>query len=150
MPQSLSNVIIHLVFSTKDRAPLIDAAIEPRLHAYLATAIRDTKSECYRVGGVLDHVHFAIRLARTVSQSELVELIKRTSSKWIKTHGPQYQNFHWQKGFGCFSISHSHLDPLIAYVSNQPAHHRKLTFQDEFRKLCVKNGVEIDEKYVWE
>ena len=150
MPQSLSNVIVHLVFSTKDRVPIIDAEIESKLHAYLASVIRDTKSECYRIGGMPDHIHCAIRLSRTASQSELVELLKRSSSKWIKTQGSNYQNFSWQRGYGCFSISRTHLDKLISYISNQAHHHRQTSFQDEYRSLCQKNGVDFDESYVWD
>ena len=88
MPQSLNQVIIHIVFSTKDREPWLDPAIRPRMHAYLATVCRDCKCEAYRVGGVADHVHIAARLGRTISQSELLEKIKKTSSAWIKTQGP--------------------------------------------------------------
>lgn len=95
MPQSLSNVLIHLVFSTKDRALLIDAGIRDRFHAYLATLVRDTGSECYKVGGMPDHVHLAIRLARPVSQSELVEKVKKNSSVWIKKQGSGYSKFSW-------------------------------------------------------
>jgi putative transposase len=91
MPQSLSNVIVHLVFSTKDRVAFLDRTIRDSFHAYLASVVRDTGSECYRVGGVSDHVHLAIRLARPVSQSELVEKIKTTSSKWIKTQRSVFQ-----------------------------------------------------------
>ena len=150
MPQSLSHVIIHLVFSTKNRAPLIGPEIESKLHAYLASVIRDTQSECYRIGGMPDHVHCAIRLARTVSQSELVELLKRSSSKWMKTQGSNYKSFSWQRGYGCFSISRTHLDKLITYISNQAEHHRHVSFQDEYRSLCKKNGVDFDENYVWD
>src|SRR6267378_2435441 len=90
MPQSLSQVIIHIVFSTKDRHPWLDPAIRPRTHAYLATVCRDCGCEAYRVGGAADHVHIAARLARTISQSELLEKIKKTSSAWIKTQGPEF------------------------------------------------------------
>lgn len=135
MPQSLSNVIVQIVFSTKDRQLFIDDRIAESLHAYLARIARDTKSECYRVGGVEDDVHLAIRLARTISQSELVEKLKSNSSKWIKGRGPSYSFFSWQRGYGCFSISRAHLDPLIAYISDQKEHHRTLDFKDEFHRV---------------
>ena len=150
MPQSLSNVIVHLVFSTKDREPFIDCEIRDSFHAYLATVVRDTGSECYRVGGIPDHVHLAIRLARPVSQSDLVEKLKTTSSKWIKTKGPQYSNFSWQRGYGIFSISRGHLEGLVSYIGNQEEHHRKVSFQDEFRELLRKNQTDFDEQYVWD
>ncbi len=150
MPQSLSNVLCHIVFSTKDRAPFITSEIAPKLHAYLAAAIRGSKSECYRVGGVADHVHLAVRLARTISQSDLLESVKKESSKWMKTQGEQFSSFSWQRGFGCFSVSPTQNSLLLKYISNQEEHHKTETFQDEYRKLCKKNGVEFDERYVWD
>src|SRR5258707_13582133 len=110
MPQSLSQVIIHIVFSTKDRNPLLDPGIRPRMPAYLATVCRDCACEAYRVGGAADHVHIAARLARTISQAELLEKIKKSSSAWIKTQGPAYALFFWQRGYGDFSIGYSQLD----------------------------------------
>ena len=150
MPQSLSQVLIHIVFSTKDRQPWLDPTIRPRMHAYLATVCRDCKCEAYRVGGVADHVHIAARLGRTISQSELVEKIKKTSSAWIKTQGPQYQSFFWQSGYGDFPIGYSQLDDLMQYIHKQEAHHRTRTFQEEYRELLGKYNVEFDERYVWD
>ena len=150
MPQSLSQVIIHIVFSTKDRQPWLDSAIRPRVHAYLATVCRDCKCEAYRVGGIADHVHIAAKLARTISPADLLEKIKKTSSAWIKTQGQQYQAFFWQNGYGSFSIGQSQLDDLIRYVDNQEAHHRTKTFQEEYRELLRKYNVEFDERYVWD
>src|SRR5947207_13816634 len=112
MPQSLSQVVIHIVFSTKGRHPWLDAAIRPRMHGYLATVCRDCGCEAYRVGGVADHVHIAARLARTISQSEKHEKIKKTSSAWIKTQGPEYRAYCWQPGYGGFSIAYTQLDDL--------------------------------------
>ena len=113
MPQSLSQVILHIVFSTKDRRPWLEPAIRPRMHAYLAIVCRDCACEAYRVGGVADHVHIAARLARTISQSELLEKIKKTSSAWIKTQGRDYASFFWQAGYGAFSIGYSQLEDLV-------------------------------------
>src|SRR5437588_6691069 len=104
MPQSLSKVIVHIVFSTKDRQPCLDVAIRPRIHAYLATVSRDHGCEAYRVGGTADHVHLAVRLSRTISQADLAENIKKTSSAWIKQQGDDYRAFFWQRGYGAFSI----------------------------------------------
>ena len=150
MPQSLSQVIIHIVFSTKDRQPWLDPVIRPRMHAYLATVCRDCKCEAYRVGGVADHVHIATKLGRTISQADLLEKIKKTSSAWIKTQGKQFQSFFWQSGYGSFSIGQSQLDDLIRYVNNQETHHRTKTFQEEYRELLLKYNVEFDERYVWD
>ena len=150
MPQSLSQVILHVVFSTKDRRPWLDQTVRPRMHAYLATVCRDCNCQAYRVGGVADHVHLAARLARTVSQAELLEKIKKTSSAWIKTQGTRYVDFHWQGGYGDFSIGWSQLDELEHYIDGQEQHHRALTFQEEYRMLLKRYRVEFDERYVWD
>jgi REP element-mobilizing transposase RayT len=150
MPQSLSKVFIHIVFSTKDRQPLLDPEIRPRMHAYLATVCRDCECEAYRVGGVADHVHLAVRLGRTISQSELLEKIKKSSSAWIKTQGDQYASFFWQAGYGCFSVGYSQLDELVRYIEKQELHHRTKTFQEEYRELLRKYRVDFDERYVWD
>ena len=120
------------------------------MHAYLATVCRDCGCEAYRVGGVADHVHIAARLARTISQADLLEKIKKTASLWIKTQGPDYGSFFWQGGYGAFSIGYSQLDDLVRYIDRQEAHHKKQTFQEEFRELCGKYDVPFDERYVWD
>ena len=150
MPQSLSLVIVHVIFSTKDRHPLLDPAIRSKLHAYLATVARNPDCEAYRVGGVADHVHLAIRLSRTVTIAALVESLKTASSKWLKTQSPDLAAFAWQRGYGCFSIGPSDLDALCGYIDDQENHHRTRTFQDEFRMFLKKYGVAYDEAYVWD
>ena len=150
MSQSLSQVILHIVFSTKDRRPWLDDIIRPRMHAYLATLCRDCDCAAYRVGGAADHVHIAARLARTVSQAELLEKIKRTSSAWIKNQGEQYESFFWQSGYGDFSVGWSQLEELVRYIDNQEQHHRKQTFQEEYRRLLMRYHLEFNEKYVWD
>jgi len=150
MPQSLSQVLIHIVFSTKERRPWLDLDIRPRMHAYLATVCRDCGCEAYRVGGTSDHVHIAARLAHTITQAELLEKIKKTSSVWIKEQGPKYDRFFWQKGYGDFSIGWSQLEELIRYIDHQEEHHHKQTFQEEYRNLLKKYHVEFDERYVWD
>jgi putative transposase len=150
MPQSLSQVILHLIFSTKDRQRWLDQAIAARMRAYLATVCRDSDCEAYRVGGVADHVHLAVRLARTTTQADLVEKIKKTSSAWIKEQGNVYHPFFWQRGYGAFSIGFSQLESLLRYVDTQEEHHRTKTFQEEYRELLQKYHVEFDERYVWD
>jgi REP element-mobilizing transposase RayT len=150
MSQSLSQVILHVVFSTKDRRPWLDPAIAPRMHAYLATVCRDCDCQAYRVGGAADHVHIAARLARTISQADFLEKIKKTSSAWIKIHGQQYNEFHWQGGYGDFSIGWSQLAELVRYIERQEEHHRRQTFQEEYRNLLRKYHLEFDERYVWD
>ena len=150
MPQSLSNVVIHLIFSTKDREPLIGPDLRTRLYAYLAAVARNAGCEAYRIGGVSDHVHLAIRLSRTLSIANLVEALKTSSSKWVKTEAPGLKAFSWQRGYGCFSIGHSDLDALCAYIDSQEEHHKKRTFQDEYRSYLAQYDVQYDEAYVWD
>lgn len=150
MPQSLSFLLIHVVVSTKDRAPVLDATVRPALHAYLATVARNADCECYRVGGVSDHVHLAIRLSRTVTTAKLVEELKTSSSKWLKTQSSNLATFAWQRGYGAFSVGPSDLDVLRHYIDTQEEHHRTRTFQEEYRAFLTKYGVEYDERYVWD
>ena len=151
MPQSLSNVVVHIIFSTKDRSPVLDKGIRERMHGYLATLCRDLDSTCYKVGGVADHVHIVTSLPRTLTQSKLLEDIKKKSSKWIKREGVSDHNtFAWQRGYGVFSVSPSQLDSVVQYVANQEEHHRTISFQDEYRKFLAKHGVDYDEQYVWD
>jgi putative transposase len=150
MPQSLSLVVVHIVFSTKDRKPLLDPITRPKLHAYLTTVGRNAGCECYRVGGVADHVHLAIRLTRTLTMADLVEQLKTSSSKWLKTQVPELADFSWQRGYGCFSVGPTDLNSLCAYIDRQEEHHRTRTFQEEFQAFLKKYGVEYDENYVWD
>jgi putative transposase len=150
MPQSLSKIILHIIFSTKNREPWIDLAIRPRLHAYLATICRDLGAQAFRVDGVADHVHIVTTLPRTLSQAQMVEQAKKTSSKWIKVLEPRYRGFFWQRGYGAFSVSVSQLDAVLQYLQTQEEHHRTRTFQEEYRELLNRHGIEFDERYVWD
>jgi REP element-mobilizing transposase RayT len=150
VPQSLSQVIVHIIFSTKNREPAIDKELRPRLHAYIATVGRDNGSEVYRVGGVADHVHILATLSRTVSQAELLEEIKKNSSRWVKGIDTKYAGFAWQRGYGAFSVGRDELEEKIRYVDAQEDHHRTVTFQEEYRDLLKKHCIEFDERYVWD
>ncbi|MDC0291712.1 IS200/IS605 family transposase [Verrucomicrobiales bacterium] len=151
MPQSLSDVNLHLIFSTKNRYPFLDHEIRDSMHRYLATLCRDLGSTCLKVGGVSDHVHIVTSLPRTLSQSQLLEDIKKKSSKWIKETDPsKYEKFAWQAGYGAFSVSRSNLDEVVRYVANQETHHQQLSFQDEYRTFLTKHSLEYDERYLWD
>jgi putative transposase len=147
MPQSLSKVITHIIFSTKNRKPWLNSAIRPRMHAYLATICRDSGGEALCVGGVSDIV---TTLPRTLSQAELIEQIKKPSSKWIKVLGTPYRGFSWQRGYAALSVSPSQLEAVLQYVQRQEGHHRTHTFQDEYRDLLRRHNIEFDERYVWD
>lgn len=150
MPQSLSYLLTHIVFSTKDRAPVLDATVRPALHAYLATVSRNVDCECFRVGGVADHVHLAVRLSRTITMAQLIEELKTSSSKWLKTQSPALASFAWQRGYGAFSVGPSDQETLIHYIDNQEEHHRTRTFQDEYRAFLTKYKIAYDERYIWD
>jgi REP element-mobilizing transposase RayT len=151
MPQSLVQIYIHIVFSTKDRQPFLhDAKFRNRLHAYLNGVCENHHSPSLKIGGVDDHIHILSRLSKTLDVATLIRELKRDSSKWIKDENPELQEFYWQNGYGAFSISPSHVPALIEYIANQEEHHRTESFQDEYRRLCKKYGIEIDERYVWD
>ena len=150
MPQSLSYLLTHIVFSTKDRAPVLDPVVRSPLHAYLATVARSVDCECFRVGGIADHVHLAVRLSRTITMAQLIEELKTSSSKWLKTQSPALATFAWQRGYGAFSVGPSDLDALLHYIDTQEEHHRTRTFQDEYRAFLKKYGIDYNERYVWD
>ena len=148
MPQSLTFVLLHVVFSTKDREALLHENVRPELFAYLAGVARNMGCECYRVGGMADHVHLAIGLGRTVTIAALIEELKTSSSRWLKLHG--IDDFAWQRGYGAFSVGRSDFDTLMSYIDKQAEHHRKVDFRDELRMLLRRYGVESDERYLWD
>ncbi len=150
MPQSLSNILIHLIWSTHDRRPWLDSITREKTHAFLAGAVRQRDCEAYRVGGPADHVHLAIRLSRTLSVADLVKEAKAASSKWLKTQGPEFADFSWQLGYGAFSVGMSQKESLLLYIDNQEEHHRTRSFQDEYRDFLNKYGITLDERYVWD
>lgn len=151
MPQSLAQIYLHLVFSTKHRKPFLrDEGVREETHAYLAGACKKLESPSLIVGGVEDHIHILCRQSKNVAPATLVGELKRESSKWIKTQAANLAEFYWQNGYGAFSVSPSHVQALIEYIANQREHHKQETFQDEFRRLCAKYGLEIDERYVWD
>ena len=151
MPQSLAQIYLHIVFSTKDRRPLLqDSSLRDEMHNYLGGVCNNLGCPVLRVGGVADHVHLLCRFGRTITIADLIMELKCESSKWAKTKSPSLQDFHWQKGYGVFSISPAHVESLRVYIATQEEHHRVATFQDEFRRLLTKFGLEWDERYVWD
>jgi REP element-mobilizing transposase RayT len=138
MPQSLSKLIVYIIFSTKNREPWLDANVRPRMHAYLATMCRDLGADFVHVDGVSDHVHIVTSLPRTLSQAQLIEQIKKTSSKWIKTVDARYRGFSWQRGYGAFSVSPSQLEGVLDYVNNQQEHHRTRTISGRISRVVAQ------------
>jgi len=148
MPQSLARVLVHLVFSTKNREPLISPDHRERVFDYLGGTLNAIECPVIKVGGMPDHVHLFFVQARTLSLSKVVEEVKKESSKWAKKH--IHPGFFWQNGYGAFSVSPSIAPKTIAYIENQQEHQKVLTYQDELRELLRKHGIEWDERYVWD
>jgi len=149
MPQSHSFILVHYIWSTKDRRRFIETGFQPRLHAYLATVTRDLECGCFRVGGTEDHVHLAVRQSRKVTAADFVEKVKVASSRWAKENGDRLDKCAWQRGYGVFSVGPKDLDALVAYIDGQEEHHREVTFQEEYRKFLRQYGIEYDERYAW-
>jgi len=150
MAQSLSSILVHLIFSTKNREPFITEVIEPELHPYIATILRELKSPSLAINGTCDHVHILFSLGRTINVTNLVEEVKTESSKWIKTKGTEFGNFHWQRGYGAFSVGQSQVTAVKRYIARQKIHHQRVTFQDEYRKFLKSYNIAYDERYVWD
>ncbi len=150
MSQTLSRIIVHVIFSTKHRTPwLKDGEIRRELYRYLATVLKTLDSPAIAINGTEDHVHILFLLSRNHALKKIIGDVKADSSKWIKTKGRGLDQFYWQAGYGAFSVSESKLDDVKTYIVNQEEHHRQRSVRDEFRQICEKHHVEIDEEYVW-
>jgi putative transposase len=149
MADTLTNLLFHIVFSTKDREPLIRPAFRDELQKYIAGIVRNEGGVLLGVGGMPDHLHLVTKFKSDRSVAEMVRLIKANSSKWVNEEHGAAGRLAWQIGYGAFTVSRSQLDALLNYVANQESHHRVRSFQDEYREFLIKHGVEFDEKYLW-
>jgi putative transposase len=151
MPQSLAKILVHAVFSTKNRHPFLrDAALRQELHHYLGGILKHLDCQPLIVGGVEDHVHLLAGLSRTITAAEMVKEVKRGSSLWVKERDAAMRGFGWQNGYGIFSIGYSQIEDARHYIAAQEQHHRKVSFQDEFRLLLKRYELAYDERYVWD
>jgi REP element-mobilizing transposase RayT len=150
MPQSLAQIYVHIIFSTKERYPFINESIEPELFAYMGDTIQRCEGVPFLINGTADHVHLLSSMPRTISLSKYIEEIKRNSSRWIKTKDRHYEKFAWQSGYGAFSVSSSRKDSVVHYIAGQKEHHRTITFKEEFIAFLEKYNIEYDEKYLWD
>jgi putative transposase len=150
MPQSLVKILIHTVFSTKNRVDLISPEIENDLFRYFHGIIENNNSKLILANGTKNHVHLLISLGKSLSISELIGDIKRDSSVWIKKQDSQFSNFHWQEGYGAFSVGQTQVDEVMKYIANQKEHHKQKTFDNEMRSFYRKYGIDFDERYVWD
>lgn len=147
MAQSLSKILIHMIFSTKDRMPLIQPETRPKLYAYAHGVLANLGCPSIQIGGTADHIHILFVLARTISVSEAAEQIKKATSKWMKTQ--DVAKFSWQAGYGAFSVAESQIPVVVRYIQNQEEHHKRKSFQDEFREFLKKYNVGFDEQHIW-
>jgi putative transposase len=151
MPQSLANILVHTIFSTKDRHPYLgDKELRNELHRYLTGILTNLECSPIIVGGADDHVHLLNCLSRIITVAEMVKELKRGSSIWLKTKGAPLQDFSWQSGYGIFSVSFSQVESVETYIAGQEEHHRKVSFQDELRQMLRLNKINFDERYVWD
>jgi putative transposase len=150
MPQSLSKLYVHLIFSTQHREPLLIPSVRGSLHAYLATVLKNQDCPALKIGGTSDHAHLLFRLSKNLGLADVVEKLKTSSSKWLKTQARTLRSFHWQNGYGGFSVSPAEVDSVAAYIEGQEEHHRTVSFQDEYRSFLQEYEVEYDERYVWD
>ena len=150
MPQSLAKNLVHLIYSTKNRDACLTAAIRPPLFAYQAGIFQEWESPAIVIGGDVDHVHALFVLSKYHALRKVIEEVKKGSSKWIKTQDSLFAAFHWQNGYGAFSVSQSHVAQARCYIRHQPEHHRTRSFQEEFRLFLRRYGIEYDGRYVWD
>lgn len=150
MGHSYISCFIHYTFSTKGRAPIITPDIQQKLWPYMGGIARNNGMTAIVVGGTTDHTHVLIHLPSTMTVSKAVQLIKGGASKWMNGSFGQDERFEWQEGYGAFSVNISMLDATVAYIHNQPEHHRETTFQEEFLSFLKRHNIEYDPRYIWD
>ena len=148
MPQSLANILIHVIWSTKERRPLISDDVRAGLHGYMAGILKNIESPALAINSVADHVHVLCQLSKNLAACKLVEEVKKSSRKWMKEQ--VVVDFSWQNGYGVFSVSQSNADVVRKYIEDQAEHHKKRDFKAEFREFCERYNMAIDERYVWD
>lgn len=150
MAQTFTNLVAHLIYSTKNREPSIDAPLLAPLHAYLGGIIHELNGHPLIIGGVADHVHLLVRLPKNMALPDLMRVLKANSSKWVHETYPSKHAFAWQTGYAAFSVSESGVDEVRRYIAGQADHHRAVSFQDEYRAFLRRHGFAFDERYIWE
>lgn len=149
MFQTLVSLMVHIIFSTKNREPFITSEVEPELFAYIGGILKNHDSRLMEAGGTADHVHLLISQSKNLSLSSLMKDVKKGSSSWLKTKGIRFRDFHWQDGYGASSIGMSDIPNLKKYIAGQKEHHRKRTFQEELIAFFQEYGIAYDERYLW-
>lgn len=147
MPHTYTNLIYHVVFSTKERYPFITKEHEARLYEYIGGTIRALTGICLEIGGVEDHIHFIVKLKPNLSISKLLEKLKPSVTNWARPI--IHPKFEWQDGYGAFTIAESQIPAVRRYIQNQKEHHKGTTFEEEYKALLNRAGIEFDERYLW-
>lgn len=150
MPQSLAKVYLHLVFSTKNRERVLADEDQIDLHAYMGGILKGMDCVPIEINSEPDHLHVLFLMGRTKTISDVVAAVKRGATDWLRARSPRYAGFHWQSGYGIFSVSQSAVETVRSYICNQREHHQVRTFQEEYRTMLQKHSMEFDERYVWE
>jgi putative transposase len=150
MPHTFTNLLAHLIFSTKNRMPHINQELKPQLFAYMGGILRELHGSALLINGTTDHVHLLVRLPPTIALADALRVLKTNSSRWVHERWPTHANFAWQTGYGVFSVSQSNAEAVRRYIANQEAHHRKVSFQQEMISYLRRNKIEYDEHHIGE
>jgi REP element-mobilizing transposase RayT len=150
MPGTYSQLLLHIVFSTKGRTPLITTKVAERLYPYMGGIVRAEKGVLYDIGGVADHVHLYLRWRPDGAVSDLMRTVKSRSSKWVHDTFPTLNAFAWQEGYSVFSVSKSQEKAVKKYIAGQQEHHKKEDFKSELLRILRAHDIEFDEKYVFD
>ncbi len=150
MPQSLHVLNAHIIFSTKERRPLLTPDVRERLWGYQSRVLQNLECNNITIGGVADHVHVLCNLTKKLPVTRILEILKKDSSKFVKSLDVTLRNFHWQDGYGIFSVSPSHFEAVRKYILQQEEHHKKETFQEEYMRILKKYDAPFDERYLWD
>jgi REP element-mobilizing transposase RayT len=148
MSDSYTNLLYHIVFSTKDRRPIITPECEPRLYDYIGGTIRSLGGICLELNGTDDHIHLLAKLRADRAVSDVLRDLKANASGWMHDVFPSVRNFSWQRGYGAFTVSHSNVEEVRQYIAKQKEHHLKVSFRDEFIRFLKANGIEYDERWL--
>lgn len=149
MAQSLAKIILHIVYTTKNREPVLSETVRDDLYAYTVGILNAIGCVKLAINGAADHVHALVIMSKTIALTQMIEDIKRGSSRWLKSQSPKLTHFSWQGGYGAFSVSESQVPKVVNYIKNQEEHHRNISFQDELRLLLKKHKIEFDENHLW-
>ena len=150
MAHTFTNLLTHVIFSTKDRLPYIDGDLKAQLYPYMVGILREIDVRTPIINGTSDHVHLLVQLPPVLALSNAMRILKTNSSKWVHDRWPTRSKFAWQTGYGAFSVSKSNAGAVFGYIADQEEHHRKKTFQEEFWEYLKKHEIDYDERYIWE